>query len=166
MTTTSNNLAPIKAAICIREMAALCALSRQRFMQLVRSGVFPAPLYDVATKRPYYSEDLQSQCLEVRKRNIGVNGKVVMFYARRPGITVPTPKSKKPPVKPKASDRYADILDGLNALGLATVTSAQIAEVVGQLFPQGTGGIEPGEVIRKVFLHLKGKDSRGNVGSK
>jgi hypothetical protein len=166
VTTSSNNHEPIKAAICIREMAALCALSRQRFMQLVKAGVFPGPLYDVATKRPFYPEDLQTQCLEVRKRNIGVNGKVIMFYARRPGMTVPTPKSRKPPVKPKESDCYADILDGLPGLGLVTVTSAQVANAVGQLFPQETEGTDPGEVIRKVFLHLKGKDSRGNVGSK
>jgi hypothetical protein len=166
VTTNSNNHEPIKAAICIREMAALCALSRQRFMQLVKAGVFPGPLYDVATKRPYYPEDLQAQCLEVRKRNIGVNGKVVMFYARRPGTPIPTARIKKAPVKPKVSDRHADLLAGLTALGLVTVTSAQVAEAVGQLFPQGTTGVEPGDVIRTVFLHLKGKNTGSNVGSK
>ena len=126
-------------------------------MQLVKAGVFPAPLYDVETKRPYYPEDLQAQCLEVRKRNLGINGKVIMFYARRPGLTA-TPKAKTPKVRPKETERYPDILEGLTALGLV-VTSAQVAEAVGQVFPQGTEGTDPGEVIRKVFLRLKGKNT-------
>ena len=166
MTTSSNNHEHIKAAICIQEMAALCALSRQRFMQLVKAGVFPAPLYDVATKRPYYPEDLQAQCLEVRKRNIGVNGKVVMFYARRPGNVTTIPKAKKPPAKPKEFDRYADILADVRGLGLTTVTSAQVAEVVGQLFPQGIEGVKTTVVITEVFQRLLGKNTGPNVGSK
>jgi hypothetical protein len=166
MTTTSNNPAPMKAAICIRAMAASCGLSRQRFMQLVRAGVFPTPLYDVTTRRPFYSEDLQAQCLEVRKRNVGINGKVVMFYARRPSTMTTTLKSKKPAIKPTGSDRHADVVDGLKALGLVTVTTAQVAEAVTQIFPQGTTTVDPGEVIRAVFVHLHGKNSAGNVGRK
>ena len=141
-------------------MAGRCALSRQRFMQLVKAGVFPAPLYDVATRRPFYSEELQAMCLEVRKRNVGINGKVVMFYARRPGTPTPTAKAKKP-----KAEVHADILDGLKALGLS-VTSAQVAEAVGQLFPQGTAGTDPAEVIRAVFVRLHRKNSGGNVGRK
>ena len=163
MTITSNNPEPKRAAISIKEMAAQCALSRQRFMQLVKAGVFPAPLYEVASKRPFYPEELQAQCLEVRKRNMGVNGKVVMFYARRPGTTPLAPKVKKPKSQAPA---YADILDGLKALGLVTATTAQVAEAVGQLFPQGTAATDPAEVIRAVFVHLHRKNSGGNVGRK
>jgi hypothetical protein len=156
----------MKAAICIRAMAASCGLSRQRFMQLVKAGVFPTPLYDVTTKRPFYTEDMQAQCLEVRKRNVGVNGKVVMFYARRSATMTTTPKTKKPAFKPTGSDCHAGIVDGLKALGLVTVTTAQIAEAVGQIFPQGTATVDPREVIRAVFVHLHGKNSRGNVRRK
>ncbi len=166
MTESSNIPAPKRAAICIREMATLCGLSRQRFMQLVKAGVFPAPLRDEATQRPYFTEEMQAQCLEVRKRNMGINGKVVMFYARRPSTTPPTPKAKKPQIKPTGADRHAAIVDGLKALGLVTVTTTQVAEAVGQLFPQGTSGIEPGEVIRAVFVYLHGKNSGKNVGRK
>jgi hypothetical protein len=162
VTTISNN----PAAICIRDMAAQCGLSRQRFMQLVKAGVFPAPLYDEESKRPYFSEELQAQCLDVRKKNIGINGKVVMFYSRRPNNTPTTPKAKKPQTNPAGSDRHADVVDGLKALGLVTVTTTQVAEAVGQLFPKGTEKVEPGEVIRAVFVHLHSKNSRGNVGRK
>lgn len=162
MDTSSNIPEPRRAAISIKACAALVGLSRQRFMQLVKAGVFPSPLYDVATRRPFYSEELQAQCLEVRKRNVGVNGKIVMFYARRPGTT-PTPKGKKPTVQAAA---HTEILDGLKALGLVNVTSAQVAEAVAQLFPQGTAATDPAEVIRAVFVYLHRKNSGGNVGRK
>ncbi len=166
MTISSNNPEPMKAAISIKSQSALVGLSRQRFMQLVKAGVFPAPLYDVASKRPYYSEELQAQCLLVRKRNLGINGKVVMFYSRRPCTMTTTPKAKKPQSKPIASDHHGEIVDGLKALGLVAVTNKQVVEAVRQLFPQGTASVEPGEVIRAVFVLLHGKNSRGNVGRK
>ena len=61
----------------------MCGLSRQRFSQLVKAGVFPEPLRDGATGRPYYDGPGQEACLEVRRRNCGANGRVVLFYARR-----------------------------------------------------------------------------------
>jgi hypothetical protein len=160
MTTSSNNSGENKAAVSIKEMAALCGLSRQRFMQLVKAGVFPAPLYDVGTKRPFYPEDLQTICLEVRRRNCGINGKVVMFYARRSSTpsAAPAEKFKKPKSKPGEVGRDADILEGLRGLGMVTATAARVAEAVGELFPQGTGTTDPAEVIRAVFLHLRRKN--------
>src|SRR5208337_2925788 len=110
MTTSSDNSGEKKAAVSIKEMAALCGLSRQRFMQLVKAGVFPPPLYDVQSKRPFYPEDLQSVCVEIRRRNCGINGKVVMFYARRVTAppAVPTEPARKPKSKRADAGRYAD----------------------------------------------------------
>jgi hypothetical protein len=154
----------MKAAISIKDCAALCGLSRQRFMQLVKSGVFPTPLIDKATKRPYFTDDMQAQCLEVRKKNMGINGKVVMFYSRRPNTTPMTPKEKKP--KDKPTDRHTEIVDGLKALGLVTVTTTQVAEAVKELFPKGISAVEQGEVIRAVFVYIHRKNSGEKVGRK
>jgi len=169
VTTSSNSSGPDKAAVCIKEMAALVGLSRQRFMQLVKDGVFPQPLRDETTGRPYYTDEMQAVCLDVRKRNVGINGKVIMFYARRSTAPAPAsrPKTVKP-TKPKAAmtDRHANIVAGLHGLGLTSATSEQVAAAVAELFPQGTAGVEQGEVIRAVFLHLRGKNSAGNVGRK
>lgn len=159
MTMSSNNPGPKKAAISIKEMAALVGLSRQRFMQLVKAGAFPSPLYDVASKRPFYSEDLQAQCLEVRKRNVGINSKVVMFYARRPSEMKPTPKVRKVQVMAIDAAAFADIEHGVRALGLSTATAAQVRKAIEKLFPQGIMGIEPGKVAGDVFQHLQGKYS-------
>ncbi len=166
VTTSCNNNGSFKAAICIKECAALVGLSRQRFMQLVKSGVFPAPLYNVQTKRPYYTEEMQIQVLGVRKRNMGINGQVVMFYARRPCTMTLALKTKKPKSKTKELDRYADILAGVRGLGNESATSAQVAEAVGTLFPNGIAGVDQGEVIRRVFLYLQGKNTGLNVGRK
>ena len=52
-----------------------------------QGGVFPPPLYNIETKRPFFTEDMQEVCLEVRRRNCGINGKPVMFYAQTIRIT-------------------------------------------------------------------------------
>lgn len=159
MTMSSNNPEPKKAAISIKECAALIRLSRQRFMQLVKAGVLPAPLYDVTTRRPFYSEELQAQCLEVQKRNLGINGKVVMFYARRPAAMKPTPKVKKMPVMAIDLAALSDILQGVRALGLSTATTVQVRKAVEQLYPQGIVGVDLGRVAGEVFSHLRRQNS-------
>jgi hypothetical protein len=159
VTMSSNNPEPRKAAVSIKDCASLCGLSRQRFMQLVKAGVFPAPLYDVASKRPFYSEEMQAQCLEVRRRNVGINGRVVMFYGRRPAGVKPTPRPKKS--QPAAIDvaALADVVHGVRELGLAAVTTAQVRKAAEQLYPQGIGGVDLGVVAGEIFSHQKGKNS-------
>jgi hypothetical protein len=68
-----------KAVVSISEMARMVGLSRSRFHQLIGT-TFPWPLYAVSTKRPFYDEELQKLCLEVRRRNCGIDGKPVLFY--------------------------------------------------------------------------------------
>jgi hypothetical protein len=83
-----------------------------------------------------------------------VNGQVVLFYTRRQSTTI-KPKKVSPVPAP-----HADLLDGLKALGLVSVTAADVRAVVKTLFPQGTAAIEEGEVIKAVFLHLQLSESR------
>ena len=72
-------------------------------MRLVKAGVMPTPLRDADTGRPYYPEGLQALCEEVRRRNVGTNGRVVLFYARRTPTPAPTARLKvvKPTKKPQ-----------------------------------------------------------------
>ena len=138
-----------KMVVSVSEMARMVGLSRQRFHQLMRAGVFPQPQRNEG--RPFYDEPTQQQCLEVRRRNCGVNGQVVLFYARRQAA----------PIKPKKlSCKYSphsDLLDGLKSLGLMSATAADVGAAVKELFPKGTAGINEGEVLRAVFLALKSK---------
>jgi hypothetical protein len=148
--------------VTVAEMARMVGLSRQRFYQLIGTA-FPFPLHDVITRRPFYTEEQQQVCLEVRRRNCGIDGKPVMFYASRLPSSPRRAKPEKPKLGVKGKD-VAALVDGLNALGLTTATAAQVERTTKELFPQGTNGMDQGEVLRAVFLHLKRKNSGDNVG--
>ena len=149
-----------KAVVSVAEMARMCGLSRARFYQLVNEGVFPQPLYRVETRRPFFTQEMQETCLEVRRRNCGINGKPVLFYARR--ITTPIVKTNKTP--PKNSHKHADLIEGLRALGLTIVRPADIDAAIKKHFPNGKSGVDDETVLRTVFLHLKRQNSSDNVG--
>ena len=148
----------LKAAVTVAEMARILRLSRSRLYQLLGSA-FPPPSRD-DRGRPYYDAEQQAVCLEVRKRNCGVDGKVILFYAARGNVPTSAPRRKP---KPKQAHAHAEVLDGVRALGLTMATAAQVDAAVKQLFPGGVDAVDPGEVIRSVFLSLKRQDSQNNV---
>lgn len=150
-----------KAAVSVAEMARMCGLSRSRFYQLIGTA-FPQPERQPETDRPNYTEEQQKICLEVRRRNCGIDGKPVLFYARRLTTAPTKPKSAKPKLEAKRGDVLA-LIEGLNALKLPATTAAEVQRVTDELYAQGTAGLDQGEVLRAVFLHLKGQNSADNV---
>jgi hypothetical protein len=154
------NEAKTKVVVSISEMARMVGLSRSRFHQLIGT-TFPWPLYAVSNRRPFYDEELQKCCLEVRHRNCGIDGKPVLFYSRRPVTTVHVRRPNK--AKLPKDNPYDDLIDGLKGLGLATVTVADVAQAVKQLYPQGMPKAAEGEVLRAVFLHLRRQNTSDNV---
>lgn len=153
-----------KSAVSVTEMARMVGLSRARFYQLVRRGTFPPADEDPLTKRPFYSEEKQRLILEARRRNCGVDGKAILFYSRRKdfGQTKAPPRPTKPKTK---NDQDAYLIDGLGSLGV-NVTASQVEPLVKELFPNGTDGTEPGEIIRAVFLLFRRKNKGSGKGSK
>src|SRR5688500_18395703 len=111
-----------KAIVTVSEMARMVGLSRARFYQLQKAGIFPAPLRDEQTGRPFYSEEQQKVVLAVRKRNCGVNGKPILFYARRVPMTR-TPKPRKARATAPKVEQHPELVEPLQALGLAGVTA-------------------------------------------
>ena len=153
-----------KAVVSIAEMARMVGLSRARFYQLMGT-TFPLPRYTVSTKRPFYDEELQNLCLEVRRRNCGIDGKPVLFYAKRIGTTIQKPRKVTPtPPPPKVEAHHDDILDGLRSLGLAAATLPQVTAAVKELYPGGVKNENRGQVLRAVFLRLKRQNTADNVG--
>jgi hypothetical protein len=137
------------------QVAAAVGLSRQRFHQLVQEGVFPPPVYDIQTRRPYYTEEMMKVCISVKEQNIGVNGRVVLFYAaRRSGLPakkqIKTHGSRSPTRPPK----HSGLIDGLRGLGLAAVTEQQVEAALKELYPNGTTDVGEAEVLRTIFVHL------------
>ncbi len=149
-----------KAAISVAEMARMVGLSRGRFYQLIGS-TFPHPIYDATTRRPFYDAELQALVLDVRKRNCGVDGRPVLFYAKRTPL-VPSRRPLKPTkknVSPPVSDQHNDLIDGLRALGLFALTTSQVDVAVKSLYPSVVNGTDQGDVLRAVFLHLRVQES-------
>ncbi len=153
---------PLKSVATVRYVARMVGLSSARFYQLKAAGVFPQPEYNADTGRPYYTEEQQRTCLEVRRRHRGINGVAVLFYARRSDGVPPVRKKRRSRPKPKEM-RHPNVLAGVRGLGLTAATGTQVDAAVKKLFPQGTPGGDQGEVVRAVFLHLKRQDRADNV---
>lgn len=159
-----------KAAVSVTEMANMVGLSRARFYQLMGEGCFPKPTYEPETGRPYFDEEQQRACLEVRRRNVGIDGKPALFNARRAKLCS---TARRPPRRIESMTHrlahgvHADLLDAVKALGLALATSAQVEAAMAELYPDGTEGTDPSEIVRAVFLMLKERVSAtgGRSGS-
>lgn len=147
-----------KTAVSVTEMATMKGLSRARLYQLIRKGKLPTPDIEEGSKRPFFNEEKQRQCLEVRRRNCGIDGKPIMFYSRRRDVGVSRKKVEK--AKPAASP-HADLIDYLGVMGI-TATAAQVDAVVKELFPSGTAGTPQEEVFRAVFLRIRRQNSPDN----
>ncbi len=149
----SDQSSSAKSVITVSEMADLCQLSRSRFYDLVAAGIFPEPVRHPSSKRPMYDRGLQEKCLEIRETGIGMDGQPVLFNRKPRKGGLPRPQ-RKPVAEPQQD--YANLLEALKGLGLITTPQA-VAEAVAILYPGGTAGLDQGDVIRKVFLHLQTK---------
>jgi hypothetical protein len=157
-----------KAAVSLTEMAAMVGLSRSRFYQLMGTA-FPWPQYDIVTRRPIFPEEIQQVCLEVRRRNCGIDGRPILFHCRAPRPIAPPqrantrPRRTATPPSSPAATANTWLVDALAALGL-NVNTAQAEAAQRASYPNGTTGIDQGEVIRAVFLHCRSQNSAGNAG--
>jgi len=143
----------MKSAVTVTEMAEMCQISRSRFYDLMEAGVFPKPVQHPSTKRPMYDLELQKKCLEIRQTGIGANGLPVLFNRKPKKAAQPRPQQKPEPEK---RPDHAELIEALKGLGLNTSNQA-VAEAVATLFPSGHAGLDQGDVICKVFLHLQRK---------
>ena len=142
----------LKAAVTVAEMARMAGLSRARMYQLMGKA-FPMPSRDEAG-RPYFDEDQQLTILEVRRRNCGVDGKPILFYAPRQSIAPTRARKRRTKTTPVATTQHAEITDGVRALGLVA-TDVQVNAAIKESFPDGIESVDSGEVIRNVFLSIQ-----------
>jgi hypothetical protein len=142
-----------KEVVSVAEMAAMVELSRSRFYDLIDEGIFPPPMRDEATGRPFYSRELQEQCLDVRHRNCGVNGKPVMFYAKR----AKAPQSKSS--KTAANDQNADLTNGQKSAKLNKVLKKMNAAMA-QLAPHGAKDVD-GKALRELYRTIRHQEFGG-----
>lgn len=139
-----NNL---QAVCSVTQMAAKLGLSRVRFYQLQKMGIFPKPVYLSNPERPFYPLDLQQQCLNIRKTGIGSNGKPIIFYAPR--------KKKGRCSANQPEHKYEEYVDALRQIG-RKVTIRKVKNAVNALYPQGlTQQHDEGRVIRDLFRYFE-----------
>lgn len=163
----------LKVAVSVSDMARMLGLSRSRFHQLLKEGVFPAPSRCQSSPRPFYDGLTQEVCLDVRRRNVGINGKTIMFYSRpfgphlltfrpRPlGAQGPSARKKeKPtPVPVAPAPKNASLIEGLKQLGLSDLTESKVSAAVIEVFPQGLDSQPHEAVLTAIFRHLSRQNS-------
>jgi len=136
-----------KSVCSVTEIAARLGLSRARFYQLQKMGVFPAPIYCIHTKRPFYPMDLQKQCFEIRKTGVGQNGYPTIFYSKKNIAAVKQTGGLEP--------KYKELSETLEQMGLK-IPTAKIKKAIAILYPDNWRGLDiNGEVIAEVFRYFQ-----------
>ena len=126
----------------------------------IRSIYDARPNYS-ASKRPYFTRELALKNLVVKKNNIGVNGKICIFYnCKSPSLS---PKKYKPVKKEKQNNKYEDLIEGLSCLGLDEIKSSQVEDAVNKCFPNGVDQVDEGEILRQVYCLIKEQNTTDNV---
>jgi len=144
-------------------MARIVGLSRSRFYALVGKGVFPPPAYLVATRRPYYPQELQQRCLEVRGSGMGFSGTVALFYPARSERR--SPARGRPLRSRKSAERPDPVvtawIERLGQLGLEGLQPAAVRAAAAEAFPDGTEGKDDGAVLSAIYRRLRASRSAG-----
>ncbi len=164
------NREPLKEVITVSEMARMCRLSRARFYQLTREGIFPTPSRNEQTGRPYYDREQQEGCLLVRRTNRGANGKAVMFYGCRiEARPQPVSKRKQLPISRSSKRRtrhdpvLTELRHGLAQLGMTNLTNVDIGQALTKAYPDGHRDVESADLLRAVFGELQRRNTADNL---
>ena len=148
--------------VSVTKMAEMLNLSRSRFYQLIDEGILLKPAYLVSNKRPVYTRKMAMRNLEVKKNNLGINGKVIIFYSSRDRNINSAPMKKNKTNKSQEQipeSKYQDMIDALESLGLGDVSDAQISSAIDKCFPDGTENIDADEILKSVFRLIRVQNS-------
>lgn len=162
------NEEPIPENVSINQLCKLMKVSRSRLYQLLNDKFILPPIYSLESKRPYYTREMTEKNMSVIKNNMGLNGKVCLFYttSRRAGT-----RSTKPAITHKSNKKtfseipHQDLIEGLACLGLTDVKPAQIDAVMKKFYPQGVHNIDEGEVLKTVYRGIVAQNSQDNVNT-
>lgn len=161
-----------KEIVSVSEMARMLGLSRARFYQLMREGVFPEPCRPEGGKRPFFDRERQEQCVTVRRTNCGIDGRPILFYAMRTPSSTPTPATTRQSRRQSARQRpqrfgddatITQLRRGLAQLGISQVAEQNIRTALAETYPDGWTNVDQAELLRSVFTFLNGQDSHDNL---
>lgn len=159
-----------KDVVSISEMSRMLGLSRGRFYQLMKQGVFPEPIRDGEVRRAHFDRELQEKCIQVRTTNRGINGKVVLFYATRP-TTKPIEQTQTRNKTPRASKGRSNqgtalatsLRDELAQIGVAIGHPRTIDRILADCFPDGHQGVDRQTLLMRVFEYVNCRNTTDNL---
>ena len=143
----------IKGICTITELVKKLGLSRARFYQLQKTGVFPGPAYCIRTKRPFYTPYLQQKCLAIRETGIGYNGEPVIFNA---------PRSRKNlKIQDTADDKFQEFIEALSQTG-HKVTPDMVKDALKVIFQEGIPeNMDKGIISQKLYRYFQQRRKKG-----
>jgi hypothetical protein len=110
-------------------------------------GIFPAPVYCIRTKRPFYPTELQEMCLKIRKTGIGQNGHPIIFYSKRNGSSA---KSID-----RLENKYKELSEALEEMGVR-MAPGKVENAVKLLHPDNWHHLNvDGELIAELFRYFQ-----------
>jgi hypothetical protein len=148
----------LKPACSVIEVIRMLGMSRARFYQLLDRQIFPPPLYDLRTRRPFYSLELQQICLDIRESNIGFNNQYCLFYSPRK----PRQENNSEKISRKSKGHnslHDELAQALCRMGLSA-DAQQVGSAINELYPDGTDGKNHGLLIRDLFRFFKNGASK------
>jgi len=131
--------------ITLQELCEQLGISRSRYHQLQKQGIFPAP-QRTSSNRPVFDHNLTQQCLDVVRNRVGINGEPVLFNASK------GQQSSKRRATPDRG-KYESLVAALASLGLPA-TPQQVGQALAQL-PNNGRDMDEAALIKAVFLELK-----------
>jgi len=153
----------VKEIVTVSEMARSVGLSRARFYQLVREGVFPEPSRKAETGRPFFNRQQQEECLLVRKTNRRVE-RMAAASPKRGVVTTRKRATTTRKVPPTRHDpRIEELRHGLEQLGLGEIAETRIRSALAEAYPDGHGGVETAELLMTVFRKLRCQNSQDSL---
>lgn len=151
--------------VSIQQLCSLLSISRSRYHQLVNAGYLAPPVYTMDSRRAYFTRDLAEKNLSVVRNNVGLNGKVCLFYHTRrrtgKGPVQPANSSNQAPPR-KADFSCQELIEQLSLLGLKEVKLAQVEMVISKLYPDGIQNVDEGEVLKTVYRAISAQNSTDN----
>ena len=146
---------PLKSVCSVTAMARKLALSRSRFYDLLKQGVFPGPVSCPGSNHLFYTLELQQQCLQVKQTGIGVNGKPVLFYLPRKHNGGRNADNTNP-------DYFAMRLFGLLKIMGATLNKSRLRAILTTMYPHGFPNwpINQAE-LKRIFNYAGGEQKNG-----
>jgi len=141
----------MKQIFSVTEVCQSLDISRARYYQLMQRDIFPPPVFDIFTKRPYYTADIKEQCDNIKQTGIAFNGRYILFYDCQKKNTKSNNKKRN---KNSNNSEYDELIALLNQMGIECNVQ-KVSEAVQELFPDGIENENIGLVAREVFRYVK-----------